>query len=362
MNNPKDNSRLESANKTPKKGSFSRLLTGCLLAVSAAVLMCVLALIAVVGFMIAGTALGTTSAPRTAQAVPLRDIHLAGPSKGPAIAVIDVEGMIYGSSFPQSELSPVSIISAKLDRARRDPEVKGVLLMVDSPGGSVTGADILYDQMRKLKEAPEGKPVVASVLNIAASGAYYGICGVDKIMAHPTSLTGSIGVLMPLYDATELMQKIGIKEESILSGDYKDTGSPFSDRGEDVKKRQRDMLKSIVEKMHSQFVETVADGRGLDREQVAEVADGRIFTAKEAEELKFIDAIGYESDAVEALSNIIDVQYPRIVQYRREVSLGALVSTLLRARSDFSGLEAIFTDKPPLNPRPMYLWTGEALE
>ncbi len=353
------NDTQDSVSRTSEsQGSFSRVFRGCFVAILAALLISMLGIVAVVGFILVGVAM-QAQAPRRFEPVALRELHLSGPVGAPKIAVINVEGLIYGSSKPSGRLTPVSTVSAKLDRAHRDPQVRGVLLFVDSAGGGVTGSDILRERLERLRTEDDAKPVVASILDIGASGAYYSICGVDKIMAHPTSLTGSIGVLMPLYDATGLMEKIGISEESILSGDYKDIGSPFSERTEEMKERQRELLKEIVDSMHERFVSSVAAGRGLDHDQVAAVADGRIMTAEDARDAGLIDAIGYENDAVEVLSNMIDVPDPKLVAYRRERSLGALITSFATAR----GLDLSFLpfseERLRLKSRPMYLWTGE---
>jgi len=315
-------------------------------------------LVAVIGFFIVGTAM-QVSAPERVEPIRLREVHLSGPPKGPKIAVVNLEGLIYGSATPSARLTPVAILSAKLERAQADPEVKGVLLFVDSGGGGITGADILHNKLKELQARENGLPVVASILNVGASGAYYAVCGVDKIIAHPTSITGSIGVLMPLYDATELMQKIGVSEESILSGEYKDLGSPFSERTEEEKEKQRKLLEDIVQGMHQRFVETVSDSRGLELESVQAVADGRILTAEDAKDAGLIDEVGYESDAVRIISEMTDMEHPRLIQYRREVTIGALFSGLVHARG--RGLDLLpFIDDPVRQvPSPMYLWTED---
>ncbi len=341
-----------------KKGTFSGVLRGCFTAVLAAFLICTLAVVAVVGFMVVGAVM-QVGAPRRVVPVGLREVHLSGPVKGPKIAVVNIEGLIYGGSTPSAQMTPVALLSAKLRRARLDPEVKGVLLLVDSAGGGITGSDVLHNKLKELRDRPDAVPVVASILNVGASGAYYGICGVDRIIAHPTALTGSIGVLMPLYDATELMRKIGVREDSILSGEYKDLGSPFSERTEEERRRQRELLEDIVRSMHERFVEIVAESRGLEVDDVRALADGRIMTAADALEAGLIDDIGYENDAVAILSEKTGLKDPRIVQYRREITLGTFISSLLRARGSVLDLLPIL-DKNAVRPtpRPMYLWTA----
>ncbi len=339
-------------------GGVSPVLRGCLIAAGAVLAFAVLLVFMVVGLIVLGAA-AQVQRPHHPEPVRLREIHLSGPAKAPKIAVVNIEGMIYGSSQPTGRLTPVAIVSAKLDRARRDPEVKGVLLFVDSGGGGVTGADILHERLERLRTAEDPLPVVASILDIGFSGAYYAICGVDRIFAHPTSLTGSIGVMMPLFDATELMQKIGVREESIVSGEFKNIGSPLSEQPEELKQRQREILENIVHSMHERFAETVAAGRGLDIEDVAAIADGRIMTALEALEAGLIDEIGYEDDAIAALAGMMGVDAPRLVEYRREMTFGALFSSMLYS----GGLDFLpFAERlRRLGSRPMYLWTGEDL-
>ncbi len=353
-----NDSRQTAARADSGGGSVSRLLRGCFLGAAAALLISVFVVVALFGLLIA-TAVVQSQTPRVAEPVRIREVHISGPLQAPKIAVINIEGLLYGSSQPSGTLTPVALICAKLEKAFSDPEVRGVLLLVDSGGGGVTGADILHQRIQTLRDADDARPIVASILDIGASGAYYSICGVDKIIAHPTSLTGSIGVLMPLFDATELLKKIGISDESILSGDYKDLGSPFSERPQDVKERQREMLSDIVQSMHDRFVDVVAQSRGLEPESVGAVADGRILTAGDALEARLIDSIGYENDAIAALSEMAGVANPKVVQYRREFSFGMFMTSLVRARAIELGFLSLPDELLRLRSRPMYLWVGD---
>ncbi len=342
------------------KKSLPKVMRGCFMAVAAGFLICILAFIAVIGFLFVGIAMEMASPPQRRAPIALRELHLSGPVKGPKLAVINVEGLIFGSSTPTPQISPVAVISAKLERAFADENVKAVILHVDSPGGGVTGADILNEKIAELRREYPDKPVVASILNLAASGAYYGICGVDKIVAHPTSLVGSIGVMMPLYDASELMNKIGVKEESIKSGEFKDIGSPLVERSDEEKEKHRELLREIVYAMHERFVDTVANGRQKDFDEVAEVADGRIFTAPQALELGFVDSIGYERDVVEAAKELTGITQPVIVQYRRDVSFGALLASLISAEGfNFQNMfgDLLFDNNYSVKPYPLYLWS-----
>jgi protease-4 len=340
------NAHREKSNKT---GSFAK---GCMVTVvvlGALGALCFMALIGVVVISAMAGKGGASSGP-----VQLREIRLMGTATAPKIAVIPVQGMIYGGVSGGMELTPVTLASARLKRAMEDPRVEGVLLQVDSPGGGITASDVLHRRIQTFCQGPEGKPLVVLMGDVAASGGYYISAAADKIVAHPTTVTGSIGVMMPLYDATGLMKKIGVESQTLTTGPYKDIGSPFVEKTEEQRQEERKILKGIIDSMYGRFVDVVATGRGLEPATVRELADGRIFTSSRAKELGLIDAIGYRSDAVNALKELSGTKEVQLVEYRRVLSFTDVITS--------------FAHGPDLNvqlpggldllnySRPMFMW------
>lgn len=233
------------------------------------------------------------------------------------IAIIDVEGIIHDETerglFSSRESMIVSVVE-KLKKAEADPDVKAVILRVDSPGGTITASDILYEELRAFKERKK-VPVVAAFMGVAASGGYYVACACDRIVAHPTTVTGSIGVIALHVSLAGLLEKAGIKVEALKSGARKDTGSIFRDLTAD----ERKALQAMIDDMHGRFVGVVARGRGsvLSEARVRELADGRIYTAAEALTEKLVDRVGYLKDAVDEAKALAGMKGARLVLYTR---------------------------------------------
>lgn len=211
----------------------------------------------------------------------------------PKIGVVHVEGMIMDATDTVNWIR----------RLREDPSVKGILVRVNSPGGVVGPSQELH---RALERAALKKPVVASLGAVAASGGYYAVVAGHKIMANPGTLTGSIGVRFELTNIQGLMEKLGIRRESLESGRFKDTGSPFKELTEE----ERVYLESMITDMHSQFVHAVAQGRDMPLEQVQVLADGRIMTGQQALESGLVDALGGKEEAVELLKELAGIVEP----------------------------------------------------
>jgi protease-4 len=210
---------------------------------------------------------------------------------GEKFGVVRVEGVILDSRK----------VNEWMRKLREDSSVLGVLLRVNSPGGAVAPAQEIYMGVKRLAEV---KPVVVSMSSVAASGGYYVSAPAHKIVANPATITGSIGVKMELSNVQELMQKIGISHQSLVSGDFKDAGSPFKPMTDE----ERDYLKGVVMDLHRQFVHDVAEGRKMDLESVLEVADGRIFTGKKAERLGLVDELGDTESAFSMLKEMCQVK------------------------------------------------------
>ncbi len=201
-------------------------------------------------------------------------------------------------------------------RATHDPDVEGLLLEINSGGGGITDSDIIYKALLDFKAAQEGRVVVTIMGDLAASGAYYIALASDRILAHPTSLTGSIGVIMQSYNFRDLAQKLGVQDVTIKSGANKDLLNPF----QEVKPEQREILQKVISTMHDRFVTLVAENRKLPKETVQPLADGRVFLAEEALRHKLIDGIGYASDAQRELAELLETEAVKIYRYDEQVT------------------------------------------
>ncbi|MBM4261661.1 MAG: signal peptide peptidase SppA [Deltaproteobacteria bacterium] len=201
---------------------------------------------------------------------------------GDGVGVLQVQGAIEDSHEVLRELK----------RFKEAPWIKAVVVRIDSPGGAVAPTQEIFEEILKARKA---KPLIASLGSTAASGGYYIAAACEKIVANPGSLTGSIGVIMQLNNVEELMKKIGVKGLNIKSGVNKDIGSPFAP----LSVEGREILQSLVDNVHSQFVSAVAKGRNLDEGQVRRLADGRIYSGAQAKELGLVDQLGNLEDAIE---------------------------------------------------------------
>ena len=204
-----------------------------------------------------------------------------------------------------------------LDRARVDPDVKALLLRIDSPGGTVTASEQVYTEILRFKEE-RGVPVVAQLLGTAASGGYYIAMAADEVQAHPTTVTGSIGVIFSSVNVVGLMDKLGIEDQTVKGGLYKDAGSPLRR----LTKEERSQLQSIVDDLHGRFREVVAKGRpDLTEDEVVGLANGRIFSASQALEKGLVDRLGTLEDAAKLLESRIGAAESRVVAYHRPIEI-----------------------------------------
>jgi protease-4 len=229
------------------------------------------------------------------------------------VALIDVDGLIVnartGNLFSSGD-NPVSLFRERLDAAACDRRVKAVVLRINTPGGGVTASDIMYRDLVNFREET-GKPVVACLMDVAASGGYYLAVGCDRIFAHPTTVTGSIGVIMNLYNAHGLLSMVGVKSEPIKSGPNKDIGNPARPMSD----AERALLQKMVNSFHEQFVSVVAKGRNLPVERVRELADGRVYTGLEAKAEGLVDEVGYLEDALNAALAMACLKDAKVVAY-----------------------------------------------
>ncbi len=240
------------------------------------------------------------------------------------IAVIDVDGLLSNrrssSILAGSGENPVALFKEKLDKAAGDERVRALVLRINSPGGGVTASDLMHAELLRFK-ARMNKPVVACLLDVGASGAYYLACASDRILATPTSVVGSIGVVMLTPDLSGVMQKLGIEANVIKSGSMKDAGSPFRR----MQEQERDYFQAMVNEMYERFLDVVLAGRpDLTRDQLRPLADGRVYVAPEAQRLGLIDEVGGMEAALLAARQaagladtpIVVVQYARPLAHR----------------------------------------------
>jgi protease-4 len=238
------------------------------------------------------------------------------------ILLLSVEGVITESS-PSGpfgigvEDSMVARVKEELNKASLDPLIKGIVLKVNSPGGGVTASDILYRELMEYKRKTNN-PIVAIFMDTAASGGYYISMAADSIVAHPTSVTGSIGVIVSGLNVKEGLEKIGIKDQTFVSGNNKNLLSPFAEMTPEKKK----IIQSIVDNLYERFYRIVKKNRfNLQDSKLRQLADGRIFTAEQALAEGLIDKIGYTEDAIKTLMELpnyrksLGNENPRIVVY-----------------------------------------------
>lgn len=230
------------------------------------------------------------------------------------ILVIDVDGVIANSAqggFMQAGQNPTAAFLEKLDKAANDDSIKAVIVRLNTPGGSVSATDIMYHALLEYKRKT-GNPVIAFMLDIAASGGYYLACGCDGIIAMPTTVTGSIGTIMQTVSVEGTMEKIGVKAVAVKSGKMKDIASPLHDLRDDEKA----VLQGVIDHLYEMFLDIVEQGRpGIGRDKLRKLADGRIYTAQQAKEANLVDRIGYAEDAVQWAKEVAGVEKAHTVIY-----------------------------------------------
>jgi len=200
----------------------------------------------------------------------------------------------------------------ELKKASDDPKVRALVVRINSPGGTVTASDIIFRELETFKRT-RGIPIVASMMDVAASGGYYVALAADTIVAHPTTVTGSIGVIMLSVNAEGLMQKIGVATSAIKSGERKDMGSPFRQ----LTPEERAIFQSVIDDLHRQFVAKVVERRKIPAATAATLADGRIYTAEQALGHRLVDRIGYIPDALDVARQAAGLETAKVVVYKR---------------------------------------------
>ncbi|KMJ57043.1 hypothetical protein AB685_18775 [Bacillus sp. LL01] len=274
------------------------------------------------------------------------------------ILVLEVNGVIQdtGSDVTSIFQSPGynhRQFLRMLDQAKEDNSVQGIIVRVNTPGGGVSESAEIHKRLVEIKEETE-KPIYISMGTMAASGGYYIAAPADKIYASPETITGSIGVIMQGINYKELAEKYGVKFETIKSGPYKDIMSPTKDMSEE----ERQILQSMVDNMYDQFVEVIAEGRGMSEAEVRNIADGRIYDGQQAKEINIVDELGYFEDVIDGMKEDHDMGNVKVVQYTENLGWGSLfsmnVQSLLKPESEMQMLARLINQ--PNSPRLMYLY------
>lgn len=227
---------------------------------------------------------------------------------GPKVALLEVDGLITDSEG----------VIRQIRRHIENETVQAFVIRINSPGGGVAASQEIHEEIKKVRQVHE-KPVVASLSTVGASGGYYIAAAADKIVANPGSITGSIGVIMQIPNLSNLLEKVGIRSVVIKSGQYKDLASATRE----LTREERKLLQQLIDDIHDQFIQAVMEGRSLSRKQVETVADGRIFSGRQALALGLVDQLGNLQDAIETAAKMGGIEgKPQIVQVKeREFSL-----------------------------------------
>ncbi|MGE4580030.1 MAG: signal peptide peptidase SppA [Desulfuromonadales bacterium] len=251
-------------------------------------------------------------APGTA---PLEEQVVSGEGKG-KILVVDISGILVmdrlGPDFFSKRDPVLSRLREELDLARQDNKIVGLLLRIDSSGGSVTASDILYHEIFRFGQERQ-LPVVALVLDKALSGGYYVALAADEIIVHPTSVVGGVGVVALKFNLAGLLEKWGIADDSVKSGEYKDFWSPLRASSPE----ETALMQGITDRLHQRFIDLVAERRGIKDCTLKQVAKGTLFDAKPAQALRLVDSLGYFEDAIGRVRQLAGVEKARVILYRR---------------------------------------------
>jgi protease-4 len=237
---------------------------------------------------------------------------------GDKVALIDVRGLLVDADrrgVLGGAENPVSRFAESLDRARRDGQVRAIIVRIDSPGGTVSATDSMHGELRHFREQAN-KPIVVLMADVAASGGYYLACGGDHLIAQPTSITGSIGVIIQTINFAEGMNRIGIRADAITSGPNKSMGSPF----EPMPAEHRALLQGIVDEFYDGFRSVVVESRpGVSPADLDWITDGRVVTGRRAAEIGLVDATGDLRDAFSSAKSMAQIPRARLVKYHRPI-------------------------------------------
>jgi protease-4 len=221
----------------------------------------------------------------------------------------EAEGGLFSPVY-----DPVAGVIRQIRAAENDPQVHALILEVDTPGGGITPSDEIYNALLQFRQSREDRRIVVYMMDVAASGGYMISMAGDWLIAEPTSIIGSIGVILQTLNWKTLSEKVGVTDVTFKSGETKDILNPFRE----VSEEERVMMQSVVDDLYQHFFDIVCKGRNLDADTLAPLAEGQVFTAQNALEHGLIDQIGYWKDVRHAVRNLLDRKKVRIVRYESQ--------------------------------------------
>jgi protease-4 len=274
------------------------------------------------------------------------------------IVLMDLSGFLSDESTssllnlttPPARVPLLVRVREELKKATEDPKVKALVIRINTPGGTVTAADVIYRELQLFKREKK-IPIVAVMMDVAASGGYYVALAADTIVAHPTTVTGSIGVIMLTFNAEGLMQKLGVAANAVKSAERKDMGSPFRT----MTPEERAIFQSVIDDLYRQFIAKVIDRRKLPDATARTLGDGRVYTAGQALEHKLVDRVGYMPDAIELARAAAGVEKARVVVYHRPRQYRATYYAESQHSDSIFGASALGALVGP-GPKFLYLW------
>jgi len=287
---------------------------------------------------------------------PVQEVQLSG-SGDSKVLLLDLSGVISAQDkegfIPQPNL--LATFKEELTKASKDEKIKAVVLRINSPGGTVNASDILYHELKTFKGSKK-IPVIASMMDVAASGGYYLAMATDAILVHPSTVTGSIGVIMLTVNAKGLLEKVGVEASAITSGPRKDMGSPFRT----MTAEEKVIFQSVIDSFYDRFLAVVQEGRPkLSADQIKKLADGRIYSGEQAKAAGLVDDIGYLDEAIELAKKQAGLTDARIVTYRRHGEYqNNIYSRLFGTGSGLGSLASmdLLSIVRGGSPQFMYLW------
>ena len=302
-------------------------------------------------FVVLGNPLGVLQRER-----PLEETTVEGEGRD-KVLLVDISSVITDLPTRHAfglieEESTVGRVQSELKKAAKDERVKALVLRINSPGGGVTASDEVYGELVGFKREHK-VPVVAALGDLAASGGYYVACAADQVVAHPTTVTGSIGVILVNLNLEGLLGKIGVRNETFKAGEHKDLLSPL--RGATPEERR--IVQSILDSLHARFVAVVREARPkLDTGRLAELTDGRIFDASQALTAGLVDRIGGLRDAIDVAKRSAGLETARVVMYRRADERRENIYSRAGSPAQVNLLPVDLGALGGGGPRFMYLW------
>ena len=286
---------------------------------------------------------------------PLQESQIGGTGTA-KVLLVEISGVISSQDKEGFMPAPNLIASVKeqLTKASQDENVKAVVLRINTPGGTVTASDIIHHELKAFKTSRK-VPIIASIMDVGASGGYYIAAAADTVFAHPSSVTGSIGVIMLTVNARGLLEKVGLEATAVTSGPRKDMGSPFRT----MTLEERAIFQGLIDSFYYRFLSVVQEGRPhLQMDQIKKLADGRIYAGDQAKAAGLVDEIGYLEDAIDLAKKKAGVTEARVVTYKRPGEYSNNMYSKLLMPGPLAGL----TDLDLMSfvrggtPQFMYLW------